>query len=117
MDKPMNTKYVYEFQDGSTAEMTLAFYALYMLRGKNKEIYKRYNTTMNAMAEKNYVYDELDTILILYTAYLCANLNDFDNVMTEEEFMMKCGCDRESIGKAMTELTTAKKTKASVTHS
>lgn len=117
MDKPLNTKYVYEFQDGTSCEMTLAFYALYMLRSKNKDIYKRYNATMNAMAEKNYIYDELDVITILYTAYLCAKLNDFDNVMSEEEFLMKCGNDRDSIGKAMTELTTAKKTKASANHS
>lgn len=117
MDKPMNTKYVFEFQDGSTCEMTLAFYALYMLRSKKKSAYERYIATMNRMGEKNYVYEELDTITVLYAAYLCANLADIDNAMTEEEFMEKCGYDRESVSAAFTALTTAKKAKASVNHS
>jgi hypothetical protein len=110
MDKPLNTKYVFEFQDGATAEMTLAFYALYMLRGKNKSLYERYNAAMNRMGDsKKGGYDELDTLTILYTAYLCAHIDRLDNVMTEEEFLMKCGNDRVAVGKALTDLTTAKK--------
>ena len=118
MDKPLNTKYVYEFQDGSTCEMTLAFYALYMLRGKNKALYERYNAAMNRMGDqKKNGYDELDSLVILYSAYLCANLDNLDSVMTEEEFLMKCGNDRLAVGKAMQSLTTAKKQSASVNHS
>ncbi|EGC8431284.1 hypothetical protein H9185_001163 [Listeria monocytogenes] len=110
MDKPLNTKYTYEFQDGTTAEMTLAFYALYMLRGKNKSLYERYNAAMNRMSDqKKGGYDELDTLTILYTAYLCANMEDLEHVMSEEEFLMKCGNDRVSVGRAMQSLTTAKK--------
>lgn len=110
MDKPLNTKYVYEFQDGTTAEMTLAFYALYMLRGKNRTLYERYNAAMNRMGDqKKGGYDELDTLTILYTAYLCANMDDLNNVISEEEFLMKCGNDRVAVGKAMQALTTAKK--------
>lgn len=116
-DKPLNTKYEFVFEDGTTVEMTLAFYWLYQLRSKKKGAYERYCATMNRMGEKNYVYDELDTITILYAAYLCANLNDIDNTMTEEEFMMKCGQDRDAVGTAFTALTSAKKAKASVTHS
>lgn len=109
-DKPLNTKYIYEFEDGTTAEMTLAFYALYQLRGKNKGLYERYNAAMNRMGnQKNGGYDELDTITILYTAYLCANLNDIDSAMTEEEFLMKCGSDRISVARAVQHLTQPKK--------
>ncbi len=110
MEKPLNTKYVYEFQDGTSAEMTLAFYALYLLRGKNRSVYERYNAAMNRMGDqKKGGYDELDTITILYTAYLCANMDDLEHAMSEEEFLMKCGNDRVAVGKAMNALTTAKK--------
>ena len=51
MEKPMNTKYVFEFEDGTTCEMTLSFYALYLLRAKNKNLYLRYNKTMAEMAD------------------------------------------------------------------
>lgn len=110
MDKPLNTKYVYEFQDGTTAEMTLAFYALYMLRGKNKGAYERYNAAMTRMGnQKTGGYDELDTITILYTAYLCANIDGIDGAMSEEEFMLKCGSDRNSVAKAVQHLINPKK--------
>lgn len=118
MEKPLNTKYTFEFQDGTTAEMTLAFYALYMLRAKNRSLYERYNAAMNRMGDqKKGGYDELDTIVVLYTAYLCANLNNLEAAMSEEEFLMKCGSDRVSVGRAVRMLTQPKKTQASGNHS
>lgn len=110
MDKPLNTNYVFEFEDGSSAGMTLAFYALYLLKGKNEGLYKRYNATMSRMADtKNGGYDELDTLTILYTAYVCANISDYENIMSEEEFMIKCGSDRIAVAKAVKTLTQPKK--------
>jgi hypothetical protein len=117
MNKPMNTKYVFEFEDGTTAEMTLAFYALYMLKSKNKSLYERYNQTMSRMGnQKPNEYDELDAITILYAAYVCANL-DAENIMSEEEFMYQCGSDRMAVANAVRALTQPKKTKASATRS
>ncbi|MDD6145918.1 MAG: hypothetical protein PUB43_02605 [Oscillospiraceae bacterium] len=113
MEKPINTKKIFEFEDGSTCELTLAFYSLYMLKGQRPEIYKRYNRTMANMAEKTYEYDELDSLVILYTAYLCANIGDLDNAMSEEEFLMKCGSDKTAVTKAMRDLISPKKTMAS----
>lgn len=107
--KMMNTKYIFEFEDGTTAEMSLAFYLLYLLRAKNKGLYERYNAAMNRMGQKNGGYDELDSLTILYTAYLCANMDDPDKAMSEEEFMMMCGSDRMAIGQAMQALTSPKK--------
>lgn len=113
MDRPMNTKYVFEFEDGSTCEMTLAFYALLMLKGKNKSLYDRYNKTMNGMSNKNKEYDELESLTILYTAYRCANINEAeDNLVSEEEFVYKCGSDRKAVGNAMTRLINPKKQQA-----
>lgn len=109
MEKKLNTKYTFEFQDGTTAEMTLAFYALYLLRGKNKSLYERYNAAMNRMSDKKNGYDELDSLIILYAAYCCANLDNISELIPEEEFIYKCGNDRIAVGKAMQELTTAKK--------
>ena len=110
MNKKLNTTYQFEFEDGTTVGMTLAFYALLMLKGKNKGLYERYNKAMNKMAgQKNNEYDELETLTILYAAYACANIDDFENIMSEEDFIYACGSDRMAIGKAMQALTAPKK--------
>lgn len=115
MEKPMNTKYVFEFEDGTTCEMTLSFYVLYLLRAKNKVLYSRYNRTMSNMADPKTEYDELESLTILYTAYVCANINEpVDTLMSEEEFIIKCGCDRVAVANAVNVLTNPKKAKASV---
>lgn len=115
MEKPMNTKYVFEFEDGTTCEMTLSFYALYMLRAKNKNLYLRYNKTMAEMADSKDGYDELASLTILYTGYVCANINEpSDTLMSEEDFIIKCGCDRVAVADAVNELTNPKKARASV---
>ena len=114
MEKPLNTKYVFEFEDGTTCEMTLAFYALLMLKGKNKSLYDRYNKTMSGMSNNKKEYDELDFLPILYTAYVCANINEpEESLMSEMEFVIKCGSDREGVSSAMQELLSPKKTQAS----
>ena len=104
MDKKMNTTIDFEFYDGTTAKMTLTFYALYQLKTKNKALYERYNKIMTKQA----ITDELDMITVVYTAYVCANLSE-ENLMNEEEFMMKCGCDRIAIRDAVQSLTQPKK--------
>lgn len=104
MDKKMNTIVDFEFYDGTSAQMTLTFYALYQLKAKNKALYERYNRIM----AKQSVTEELEMISVLYTAYVCANLND-ENLMTEEEFIMKCGSDRIAVRDAVQGLTQPKK--------
>lgn len=103
MDKKMNTIIDFEFCDGTSAKMTLTFYALYQLKAKNKSLYERYNKIMS----KN-ITEELEMITVMYTAYVCANLSE-ENLMTEEEFMIKCGSDRIAIRDAVQELTQPKK--------
>lgn len=103
MDKKMNTIIDFEFYDGTTAKMTLTFYALYQLKAKNKALYERYNKIMTKQAT-----EELEMITVLYTAYVCANLSE-ENLMTEEEFMIMCGSDRIAIRDAVQELTQPKK--------
>lgn len=104
MDKKMNTIIDFEFCDGTTAKMTLTFYALYQLKAKNKALYERYNKIMS----KQNISEELEMITVLYTAYVCANLSE-ENLMNEEEFMIKCGSDRIAIRDAIQGLTQPKK--------
>lgn len=106
MEKKMNTTIDFEFCDGTTAKLTLTYYALYQLKSKNKSLYTRYNEAMNRLSKQNM--DELDTITILYTSYVCANM-DSDELMNEVEFMQLCGSDRKAVGRAVKELTQPKK--------
>lgn len=102
------TRYNFEFYDGSTCEMTLAFIQLKRLSSKNKSLYDRCQKIM-----ANGGKDEFDTLTVLYTAYVCANM-DNEILLTEDEFIEKCGCDRQALMDALTALTTPKKQKASV---
>ena len=107
MEKKLNTTYDFCLADGTTVKMTLSFYRLYKLRSKDKPLYERYNRILTKQSEKNYVYDEIDNMEILYTAYCCANLEN-ENLLSEEEFLMLCGSDRNAVGKAIKALLTPK---------
>ncbi len=100
MDKKLNTTYDFVLADGTTVKMTLTFYRLYQLRSKNKALYERYNRIITEQSDKNYVYDEIDNIEILYTAYCCANLES-ENLLSKEDFIMLCGSDRKAVGNAI----------------
>lgn len=106
METPkFNTTIDFELCDGSTVKMSLSFISIYRLKSRDKSLYDRYNATMNSISKGNY--DELDTITILYVAYMCANY-DSENLLTEEEFIMQCGSDRAAVGKAVKALTSPK---------
>ena len=106
------SKYKFEFCDGTTCEMSLAFIQLKRLASKKPGLYKRYQAVMN----KGNSADELDMLSVLYTAYICANFDD-ENILTEDEFIEKCGTDRFAIRDAMEAMTNPKKRKASVSPS
>ncbi len=101
------TRYKFEFYDGSTCEMTLAFILLKKLSSKNKALYDRCQKVM-----ANGGKDEFDTLTVLYAAYMCANM-DSENLLTEDEFIEKCGCDRYALNDALQAMTNPKKRKAS----
>lgn len=106
MDKKtmLNTVYDFELADGTTVKLTLTFYCLYLLRSKKKDIYERYNKIMT-----NGPKEELDNVTILYTAYLCANVANIDECMSEMDFLMLMPTNRDYIGTVMAELITPKK--------
>ena len=107
MNKPINTTIDFEFCDGTTTQLTLSFYAIYQLKSKNPALYGRYTRAMASMGKGNTV-DELETIAILYVAYMCAHMNDTET-MSEEEFIMMCGSDRIAVANAVKALTQPKK--------
>ena len=108
MDKTaLTTGYTFEFEDGSTCQMCLSFIRLKRLAGKNRSLYERHQKVM-----MNGSKDELDTLTVLYAAYVCANL-DSDDLMSEEEFLEKCGSDRIVVNNALGALTNPKNRKAS----
>ena len=101
------TKYTFEFYDGTTCEMTLAFILLKKLASENKNLYNRYNAVM---AKQNK--DEFDALTVLYAAYVCANMNS-GKLLSEDEFIEKCGTDRIAVNEALETMTNPKKRKAS----
>ena len=108
-DVKLNTTYDFELADGNKVELTLAFYKLYQLRSKRKALYERYNKIMSNNA-KGGGSDELDTITVLYVAYICANMHkELDDLLSEEDFMMLCGSDRIAVNTALEHLITPKK--------
>lgn len=106
METKLNSTIEYEFYNGEKVKMSLWFYALYQLKSKNPELYRRYNETMNKLSKNNV--DELDSLFILYIAYRCANLDD-PECLSEEDFIVNCGFDRVQMGRAIQALTQAKK--------
>lgn len=105
--KMLNTYYDFKLADGTTAKLTLNFYFLYQLRSKNKSLYDRYHKVINAQSKKDYVFDEIDNMEILYTAYFCANM-DKEDMLSEADFYLLCGCDRKAVGSAIKALVAPK---------
>ena len=102
MEHKLNTTVSFALADGTETDLTLTFYALYLMKSKHKGLYDRYNKIM-----AHGVTEELEMVTVLYTAYVCAHLND-ENLMTEEEFMIGCGCDRKAVAETVKKLTTPK---------
>ena len=85
----MNTVIEVEMNDGSILKMTLNFKRLYLLRGKNKKIYNEYMRIANGPE------NEMDIAIMIYTAYLCANIEEYENCLGLEDFLEKLPVNRE----------------------
>ena len=113
MDKSaLSTIYKFEFQDGETCDMTLSFIRLKKLSSKNKSLYDRQQKIMGNGGK-----DEFDMLTVLYAAYVCANMDSDEPLMSEDDFIEKCGSDRPALVEAMQALTNPKKRRASGDHS
>ena len=80
----MENRIKYILLDGTEIEMELTLESLQQLKEKRKEDYQKVNSIL-----LNGVRDIFEQITILYTAYLCANIDDIDVCMSYEEFQKK----------------------------
>ena len=103
----ITSRYPFEFEDGSTCEMTLAFILLKKMASKHKDAYAKCQKVLTNGAK-----DEFDMLAVLYGAYVCANM-DSENLMSENDFIEKCGCDRVAMMEAFQTMTNPKKRKVS----
>lgn len=76
MEKAFNTAIL---ENGEKIELSLTFLDAYRLRERYPDLYKEYNLIV-----MNGVNDEIDYMRIIYTAYVCRNLDKF---MDFEEFL------------------------------
>ncbi len=104
MSETKNTYYEFKFADGEKVKLTITFSLLNRLKSKNKELYERYNKYRMDGSK-----DMLEWLEMLYVAYLCANMDDYDTCMSFDDFMNKCGGDLNEVTKAVAILTTPKK--------
>lgn len=102
MEVKLNTITEFEMADGSKVNMTLNYWALYQLKPKKTKTYDDYNKIMSRGVK-----EELDMTVILYTAYLCANLDR--ECMSYEEFLQNCPTNRAVIRATIGALTAPKK--------
>lgn len=71
-----------KMKDDSKVQLTLSFGRLYQLRQKAPDAYEKYNQiAIDGMK------DEFQFITYLYTAYLCANIENMKQCMSEEQFI------------------------------
>ena len=76
-----------ELQNGEVIKLTLNFSRLLQLKNKRKKDYELYNNVLGGKEKDNL----LGTLIIVYTAYLCANIDKLDDdnnsLMSREEFI------------------------------
>lgn len=102
MEKKMNTITELEMADGTKVNLTLNYWALYQLKPKGNKIYDEYNEIMRRGTK-----EELDMTVILYTAYLCANLDK--ECVSYEAFLQNLPTSRTVVRSTVRSLTEPKK--------
>ncbi len=103
-----NTYSEITLKNGETVHVTLSYYRLYQLKNKKPEAYNKYFE----ITEKD-ITDDFDVISIIYTAYLCANIDDLDDMPDEEEFIKLVRFDRRDLLRVFREISVEKKNKIS----
>lgn len=94
----------YNMKDGTKIQMTLNFYRLYQLKTKHPVEYTQYMEL-----RKTGIITDLDATVLLYVAYLCANLEKMPDVMSYEEFLQKMPNGRDKLWDAVGDLNSDEK--------
>lgn len=121
MDKiELATMYEFEFCDGTTCKLSLSFIRLKMLSSVNPTLFGEVMEIMSRECN-----DIFEALKVLYGAYVCANIEvakrdqkiffaQRRKLMTEDEFIERCGSDRVAIIEALQKITDPKNRAASV---
>lgn len=99
-----NTYKELECKSGKRIQLTLSFYRMYQLKNKNKEAYEKCSQIMCRGTK-----DIMENAQIVYTAYLCANIENADKCMGYEEFLQELPDDWGSVCAMAQELVGVKK--------
>lgn len=100
-----NTFIDLELLDGTKVKLTLSFYLLKKLEEKHPELAEAYYALQR---KKQSEMRDHHLIIMLYTAYVCANLNAPER-LDEDAFAMLLPSDREAIGAITKKLMGGKK--------
>lgn len=84
-----NTIKKYKLKNGKEIELTLTFGKLMKLKNTDKETYEE---CMQILSEDN-IKDMFGYVIILYTAYLCANIDNVKECITYQELIKQIKYD------------------------
>lgn len=87
-----NTYQELVLENGETVKLTLNFARLLKIKNEQPKIYDRF---MKVLQNKDFDI-VFDSLTVLYTGYLCANMNE-ESVLSEDEFMELVPFDLEVI--------------------
>lgn len=87
-----NTYQELELENGEIVKLTLNFARLLKIKSEQPKIYDRF---MKVLQNKDFDI-VFDSLTVLYTGYLCANMNN-ESVLSEDEFMELVPFDLEVI--------------------
>lgn len=99
-----NTYQELELENGQIVKLTLNFARLLKLKNEQPKLYDRF---MKVLQNKNFDI-VFDSLTVLYTGYLCANMSN-ESVLSEEEFMELVPFDLEVINVVAGQLIQSKK--------
>ncbi len=87
-----NTYQELVLENGETVKLTLNFARLLKIKNEQPKIYDRF---MKVLQNKDFDI-VFDSLTVLYTGYLCANMNN-ESILSEDEFMELVPFDLEVI--------------------
>lgn len=88
-----NTTIKYVLKNGKNIELTITFKKLLELKRLDYETYEQFMEVLS----KESVDDMFGYVIILYTAYLCANINNVKECVTYQEFIKQITYDYKLI--------------------
>ena len=99
-----NTYQELTLENGETVKLTLNFAKLLKIKNDQPKTYDRF---MKVLQNKDFDI-MFDSLTVLYTGYLCANVNN-ESILSEDEFMELVPFDLETINVVAGQLIQSKK--------